>query len=324
MQHQQMTPILFDCCYDCSAYSNKQKVDVLFHEHLPSESAWHHARDRMLLPILQRMALASEGIMPMRWTVLENALPKRITTWKETDLVKRKIKLYFLRLCAMVRSTYEQYLAYDLQDESTFFHAFASTAQSAMHGLTAATPPLLQMRSPEAMHLWYQIKLIKNEDPVNDLTYNTASRMRWRNENALWKASAPAHFITPQTTLTSAPRQLHVQTFLQYGALEYGLALTQQLKQVARQSYDCNTTQGALRMESLGNFAGLIQQEIDHQADRRLVLAAAIKDTESTLHILGADMLRLIGQHLWQPDILRWEDVMRPYIAQLDNSPPVL
>jgi hypothetical protein len=77
-------------------------------------------------------------------------------------------------------------------------------------------------------------------------------------------------------------------------------------------------------MESLGNFAGLIQQEINRQTDRRLVLAAAMKDAESTLHILGADMLRLVGQHLWQPDILRWEDVMRPYIAQLDDSPPVL
>jgi hypothetical protein len=129
--------------------------------------------------------------MPMRWTALENALPARITTWKEKDLVKRKIKFYFWHLCAMARSTYEQYLKYDLQDESTFFHAFASTAQSAMHGLTSATPPFLQMRSAEAMHLWFQIKLIKNEDHVNDLTYNTASRMRWKNEKALWKASSP-------------------------------------------------------------------------------------------------------------------------------------
>ena len=120
------------------------------------------------------------------------------------------------------------------------------------------------------------------------------------------------------------PQQLHVQTFLQYGALEYGLTLAQQLRQVARQSYDSNTTQGALRVESLGNFAGLIQEEIDRQANRRLVLAAAIKDAESTLHILGADMLRLVGQHLWQPDILRWEDVMRSCIAELDNGPPVL
>ncbi len=118
------------------------------------------------------------------------------------------------------------------------------------------------------------------------------------------------------------PQQLHVQTFLQYGALEYGLALAQQLRQVARQSYDCNTTQGALRVESLGNFATLIQEEIAHQTHRRLVLATAIKDAESTLHILGADMLRLIGQHLWEPDVLRWEDVLQPYIAQLDDGPP--
>jgi hypothetical protein len=188
---QQMTPILFDCCFDCSAYANKQKVDVLFHEKLPTESAWHHARDHMLLPILQRMALASGGIMPMRWTVLEIALPARITTWKEQDLVKRKIKLYFWHLCAMARSTYEQYLKYDLQDNSTFFHAFGSTAQSAMHCLTVATPPLIKMRSPEAMHLWFQIKLVKNEDHVNDLTYNTASRMRWKNECAMWQARFP-------------------------------------------------------------------------------------------------------------------------------------
>jgi hypothetical protein len=121
----------------------------------------------------------------------------------------------------------------------------------------------------------------------------------------------------PQTN--SESHQLHAQTFTQYGALEYGLALTRQLRQITHLSYDANSTQGVRRAESLGNFEKLILKEIDQQVDRRLILATAIKDNKSSLHILGADMLRLIGQSLWQPEILRWEDVMPEYIESDEN-----
>jgi transcriptional regulator with PAS, ATPase and Fis domain len=115
-------------------------------------------------------------------------------------------------------------------------------------------------------------------------------------------------------------KQIHVQTFKQYGALEYGLALTRQLSAITHLSHDSNTTQGERRAESLKNFEKIIQKEIDVQIDRQLVLATAIKDTKSSLHILGVDMLCLIGQCLRQPAILRWEDVMREHIQDTQEK----
>jgi hypothetical protein len=194
-----MTTVKFDCCFECSAYSNKHKVDDLILGKLPSNAVWLQARDQMLIPVLQRMALASAGIMPMYWTTQDAALPERVSIWKEKDLTKRKIKLDFWTLCFMALRTYEQYLQHD----NTFFSRFASTAHSALSLLSSSAygkPPILQMRSPEAMHLWFQIKLVKNEDPVNDVIFNTASRMLWRNECAMWKVRGVSFFDTHSLT----------------------------------------------------------------------------------------------------------------------------
>jgi len=76
-------------------------------------------------------------------------------------------------------------------------------------------------------------------------------------------------------------------------------------------------------VESLRHFERLIQRETDHETSRRLTVAAALKDTQSPLHHLGADILRLIGQQMWLPEILRWEDVMQEYIVA-DNTPKIL
>jgi len=89
----------------------------------------------------------------------------------------------------MVQLTYEQYLKHDTQDR-TFFDSFASTAQSVLHMLNTGRQdqrPLTSLQCPDAMHLWFQIKLIKNEDPVNDVIFNTTSRTRWRNDSIMWK-----------------------------------------------------------------------------------------------------------------------------------------
>jgi len=192
-----MTPIKFDCCFDCSAYSNKYKIDTLFKEKLPSNTAWLHARDRMLLPVLQRMALASAGIMPTHWAALEQTLPSRESMRKkETDDNKRKIRLCLWHLCSMVRMTYDQYLGYDTQD-CTFFDSFASIAHNALRLLSCRANdkiPIMPMRSPEALQLWFQIKLLKNEDHVLDTVYNTASRMQWRNERSMWMVRQPHSF----------------------------------------------------------------------------------------------------------------------------------
>lgn len=313
-----ITPIRFDCCFDCSTYANKHKVDLLIQEKLPSSAAWIHARDHMLLPVLRRMVLVSSGIMPMRWTDLDTTLPERASMWEEGNLTKRKIKLYFWQLCSMVRLTYEQYLKHDTQDD-TFFGSFASNALSAMHLLSSNRDdkhPIIPLRSPDAMHVWFQIKLVKNEDPVHDVIYNTASRLRWNNECAMWKV---IRVCFPSVRPLTPPTQLHTQTFAQYGALEYGLTLAQQLQQITHLAYDSETAQGTRRVEVLNAFGEKIQNEINRQTEMRLMLALAIKDTQSPLHILGVDILRMVGQWLWQPEILRWEDVMSAYIETIDG-----
>ena len=68
-------------------------------------------------------------------------------------------------------------------------------------------------------------------------------------------------------------------------------------------------------IKTLGGFVSTIETELDQQRAMRLVLAASLKDTGSALHILGVDLLRHVVQYLRQPEILRWEDVMREYIS---------
>lgn len=124
-------------------------------------------------------------------------------------------------------------------------------------------------------------------------------------------------------TQLTLPPQLHTQAFINYGALEYGLAITKQLRSVARLSHDANSTPGARRAENMANFEEMLRTELDRQTERRLVFAVAIKDTASPLHALGTDLLRFIGQQLWHPAILRWEDVMREYM-ETESRPLVL
>ena len=77
------------------------------------------------------------------------------------------------------------------------------------------------------------------------------------------------------------------------------------------------------RAENMANFEEMLRTELDRQIERRLVVAVAIKDAESPLHTLGSDLLRLVGQQLWHPAILRWEDVMREYM-EAESKPLVL
>jgi hypothetical protein len=68
-------------------------------------------------------------------------------------------------------------------------------------------------------------------------------------------------------------------------------------------------------IKSLRGYVDTIQSEVDQQHAMRLVLATSLKDKGSSLHILGADMLRHVVQYLQQPEILRWEDVMLEFIT---------
>ena len=83
---------------------------------------------------------------------------------------------------------------------------------------------------------------------------------------------------------------------------------------IAHQSDDTSMAK-AHYIKTLGWFVDDIEKELDKQRAMRLVLAASLKDKGSALHILGTDMLRHVVQFLRQPEILRWEDVMREYIT---------
>jgi hypothetical protein len=114
--------------------------------------------------------------------------------------------------------------------------------------------------------------------------------------------------------LTHIPPQSHLDTFALYGALEYSLAISRELLSLAHR-VDHSSRVKAHYIRTLGGYVGTIEPEVDRQRAMRLVLATSLKDKGSSLHILGADMLRHVAQYLQQPEILRWEDVMLEFIT---------
>lgn len=122
-----------------------------------------------------------------------------------------------------------------------------------------------------------------------------------------------APFFRPLSSALILSAQTHLDTFALYGALEYSLATAKELLSLAHQASRLSMAK-AHYIETLGGTVGRIEAELEEQRTMRLVLAASLKDTDSSLHILGADLLRQVVQSLQQPEILRWEDVMRGYM----------
>lgn len=95
-------------------------------------------------------------------------------------------------------------------------------------------------------------------------------------------------------------KQSYVDTMDEGGALEYGRLLANSL----------TGTYG----QPLQDLISMIDKRIQEQNDHRLVLATAITDKGSSLHILGADILRMIGVKTYAEEVVLWEDVLHPYI----------
>jgi septum formation topological specificity factor MinE len=91
-----------------------------------------------------------------------------------------------------------------------------------------------------------------------------------------------------------------VQTIAQCGALEYGLTLALNIS--------------GKHKETFLKFSKLIQCHIDLQNRMRLILAASMKDTNSSLHVLGPDLLNLVAKHIRVPEVVLWEDVLSNHI----------
>ena len=84
------------------------------------------------------------------------------------------------------------------------------------------------------------------------------------------------------------------------GGLEYGRLMAQSL----------TVRYG----QPLHDLVSMIDERIQDQQERRLVLSTAIKDKGSALHILGSDIIRLIGSYTHTNQIVLWEDVLHAYI----------
>jgi hypothetical protein len=180
-----ITPLRFECCFHCSTYSNTLKIDKLLEAQLPTEGVWLNTQEKLLLPILKRVAQASRGIMPMRWVDKHTPLPERDSLKLETESNKRRMRMHFWDLCHMARHTFDQYQSEDIHHTS-FIHNFVRIAEVTLNLMTHGREQLIQRKSQEAMHLWFQIQLLKNEDVVLDTIYNLTSR----NTTTTWQVRA--------------------------------------------------------------------------------------------------------------------------------------
>ena len=297
-------PVEFSCCFRCSSESIKAKVDDLISSKypLPNEAAWLAARDRVLLPTLRRIALLdSSHAMPPRWTDLSQPLPPcppGISRFMgEEHRIRSLARIRYWEMCRMARLGYDDHQTdfQRLHPNDSLFHAFSALGDSILQLLLLRMQPELasaplpneearpRLDHDAAVAVWNQIKLIRNHDTVLQIIYNVAeSSARYARRNRRnWGA--------------------YVRTMTQCGALEYGRSLAQSM--VGRQT------------DVLKRFAQRIDDEIKHQDKMRLILAASITDKGSSLHLLGADMIRLIATHTRIDEPVLWEDVLHPYIT---------
>ena len=194
------TPSKITCCFHCSADWNKNRINHLLNEKLPTEDAWFAARDKMLLPLLRSMAQLSHGVMPLRWTDLDIPMPEECLEWREMKKNRRLIRINFWELCQMARSAYDKYETNYVKNRSsdTFFTSFAAIANSTLDLLCEPdqTAPFCDMESilhpfdMEVQHLWFQIKLVKNSNTVAKFMYGIAKKERPAQHAIIWKVSS--------------------------------------------------------------------------------------------------------------------------------------
>ena len=294
-------PVEFAHCFRCSFESIKLKVETLLNNNLPNEDAWLASRDKMLLPTLRRLsALDTSCSMPLVWTDLSKPLPQcppgTLKFQGERHRIQSLMRIRYWEMCRMARLDYERHR--DNFNKTTYgdsiFHAFSALGDSIMSlimlqfkpeiepeqgGLSLSSPLLDQ---DNAAGVWNQIKLIRNKDSMAQIVYHVAASS------------------TSCKRLNSQQWKEYIHTMSQCGALEYGLMLAENMN--------------GKQKNGLKRLASLIRVEIDRQQHMRLILAASFMDKNSTLHILGPDMLRLVAIHLHVEEPVLWEDVLSPHI----------
>ena len=83
--------------------------------------------------------------------------------------------------------------------------------------------------------------------------------------------------------------------------MEYGLTLARNIN--------------GRHKEPISKFAVLIQRYLELQNKMRLTLAASMKDTNSSLYVLGPDLLRLVAKHIRVEEVVLWEDVLKEHVG---------
>jgi hypothetical protein len=121
-----------------------------------------------------------------------------------------------------------------------------------------------------------QIKLIRNEDHGLRIVMCVA-KSKWVRE---WKG--------------------YVRQFARCGCLNYALTLARHIKNK--------------RPFVTKAFVTQIEDEIERENRLRLTVWSALKDKESSLHCLGADVLRMVLDRAREPEVILWEDVLRDFI----------
>ena len=198
------------------------------------ETIWPECRDRILLPLMRRIALFDPNRrMALEWLDASQPLPGSVPisfvgTFRHADRLDIAIKLRFWEICPMLRSDIVRWMG------GGFFTLLEQLANSILSLIVKVE------RHPEAKEegyaaIWLQVKLLLgNEDRILQLVDEVASSKRRRSWNGF------------------------VDYFALCGCLDYALHLA------------LNIT--GQRQAVMRDFARQIQARIDREAEMRLLL----------------------------------------------------
>lgn len=272
-------PMEFSCCFHCSTKSIKSKVQKLLQskKSLPNEAAWNICRERMLIPVLRRIARVDKRCEE-RW-LDNNSLPKRFSEQTKINFSEIIRKKYW-NLCFMVQQDYAHYnTEYKkvLGTEDPFFIAFSNICENIMRMIFKFEKK--RIITDEIHQLWSQIRLLRNHDDSMEIVQKVSYS---RHEN-----------------LAENPTLLHfVDNLTRIGTLDYALVLAE------------NTT--GIHAPTMSRFEEMITERIEIEKEKRLILAVSLNDKNSSLFHLGPDLLRIIMTP--PPEMVMWEEVLSGYI----------
>ena len=160
-------PIRFACCFQHATESVKSDIADLIEPIAPE--LWPVARDKMLLPVLHRMA-DFDARLPRQWISAATLPPCPPPPTGNTERIKALIQIRFWMLCRMAR-----------RPEPRVFDTFFSVADSIM----TLVVKIEDSCTAASAGLWTQISLVANVDPVLQTVSNVANSSKVRDRTAV-------------------------------------------------------------------------------------------------------------------------------------------